>query len=119
MNMIENYYSSIEVKSAGTKGRGVFATSVIADGSIIEIAPYIKVSPKDYKTASDTIFGKYWYEVRGDTCAIGLGYTSLYNHSEDCNAIFSLNAKDSTIKIVACKTILIGEEISIDYGYTP
>jgi SET domain-containing protein len=110
-------YQNGYVGAAGKKGRGVFAKKGLRRGEIIEISPYIEVPPRDDRRLSDSIIESYWYEVRGKWSAIGLGYTSLYNHSKEPNADFSINAKRRTITIKATKTITRDEEITINYGY--
>ena len=93
------------VAPAGKKGRGVFAKKKLQRGEIIEISPYIEVPPRDDRKLSDSIIESYWYEVKGKWSAIGLGYTSLYNHSLEPNADFSINSKRRTITIKALKSI--------------
>jgi len=113
MTSYENGY----VGSAGKKGRGVFARKRLGSGTVIEVSPYIQVPPKDDSKLSDTVIESYWYQVRGKWSAIGLGHTSLYNHSEEPNADFSINSRRRTITIKALKPIRRDEEITINYGY--
>ena len=105
------------VAAAGKKGRGIFARKKLNKGTTIEISPYIQVPPKDDSKLSNTIVESYWYKVKGKWSAIGLGYTSLYNHCTDPNAAFSINSKRRTITIKALKSIRRDEEITINYGY--
>jgi SET domain-containing protein len=109
----------IKIKKAGNKGRGVFATKRFKKGETIEVSPYIETLAKDYKKLSVTRLMYYWYGVRGKKCAIGLGFTSLYNHSLTPNSYFVVREKSKTIKITAHKDIAIGEEICFNYGYNP
>jgi SET domain-containing protein len=105
------------VASAGKKGRGVFAKKRIKTGELIEISPFIELPSREFHRFSDTIIDNYRFEVKGNRCAIGLGHTSIYNHDEEPNAEFSIQAKRRTITIKAIKTIQRGEEITINYGY--
>ncbi len=105
------------VASAGKKGRGVFARKRLVAGVIIEVSPYIQIPPRDDSRLNETVLGSYWFEVKGKWSAIGLGHTSLYNHSEKPNATFSVNARRRTIMIKALKSIRRDEEITINYGY--
>jgi SET domain-containing protein len=109
----------IKIKKAGSKGRGVFAIKRFKKGEVIEISPYIETLEQDYNKLCKTMLMSYWYEVSGNKCAIGLGFTSLYNHSLSPNASFSVREKSKTIKIVAYRDIDIGDEICFNYGYDP
>ncbi len=113
MSTFQNGY----IGSAGKKGRGVFARKRLKSGEIIEIAPYIQIPPRDDSRLSDTIIESYWFEIKGKWSALGLGHSSLYNHSVEPNAEFTLNAKRRTITIKALKSISRDEEITINYGY--
>lgn len=105
------------VASAGKKGRGVFASKSIKKGELIEVAPYIELPSREFHRFSDTIIDSYRFEVKGNRCAIGLGLTSIYNHDEEPNAVFSIQSKRRTITIKALRSIPKGKEITINYGY--
>lgn len=111
----------IRVGNAGKKGRGIFATTNIPEGSIIEQSPYIHIPSKDFEYLQETIIERYWFYVSGRndkaTCAIGLGYTSLYNHSKKPNADWIILPKSKTIKVMALRDIRKNQEITINYGY--
>jgi hypothetical protein len=108
------------VKKAGNKGRGIFATATILPYEVIEIAPYIKVPAQDYDSVGDSMLQYYWYAIGNSNAhAIGLGYTSLYNHDAKPNAEYTLNHSKRIITITSCKKIVTGKEICIDYGYNP
>lgn len=105
------------VGRAGRKGRGVFARKRLTSGELVESSPFIVIPPRDDSRLSDTIVESYWFEVKGKWSAIGLGFTSLYNHSEEPNATFLVSKKRRTITIKAIKSIKRDEEITINYGY--
>jgi SET domain-containing protein len=105
------------VRGAGRKGRGVFALKRLKVGEVVEVSPYIELPSKDYIYCRESVINEYRFEVRGRKCALGLGHTSLYNHSEQSNADFFINSKRRTIMIKAKKFIRRGEEITINYGY--
>ena len=109
----------IYVEQTPDKGRGVFALITFSEGDVIEVAPFIKVPGKDYEKVTNTVLNNYWYDLNKKDCAVGLGYTSLYNHANEPNATYVLNSKNQTIKIVALKDIVKDQEITIDYGYDP
>jgi SET domain-containing protein len=47
---------------------------------------------------------------------VGLGYSSLFNHSEENNAKYKIDYEQDVIRITSKKDIAEGEEILIDYG---
>jgi hypothetical protein len=51
-----------------------------------------------------------------DDVAIALGYGSLYNHSSNNNAEFTLDVKNKQVIIVAKEFILRHDQILINYG---
>lgn len=104
------------VAIAGKKGRGVFATKAFRSGEVIELAPYVEVPKSDSSHIEQTVLNHYWYEVDESTFAIGLGFTSLYNHSEKPNAEFDFDKKSKRIMIRATRPIAPGKEITIHYG---
>lgn len=120
-------YQAIVVKEVNGKGRGVFATSFIASGSIIEVCPVVVISQKDYSLIEKTIIDHYLFEwiVPNDNSALpemtaraamSLGYGAVYNHSSYPNAAFSPDFATKTLVFKAEKDILAGEEITCDYG---
>lgn len=109
--------NKVKIGPAGSKGRGIFAKSQIEPFEIIELSPYIEVPDFDHDILKLTIINYYWFCLLKKMCAVGLGYTSLYNHSDNCNAKFKINKKTRTIKIIAIAKIAPGEEICINYGY--
>lgn len=105
------------VRQTEHNGRGVFSERRYVAGNLIEEAPYIEIPAKECRHIARTILQYYWYALGKNGAAIGLGNTSLYNHSNDPNASYELS--DGLIRIYAVKTILRGDEITIHYGYQP
>jgi SET domain-containing protein len=107
-------------KIAG-KGRGVVATKPIASGEVLERSPVIPIALADSECPGLTDYSLAWgedvpgFEV-GKECAVGLGYLSLYNHSEAPNVTFDHHYDDNEISVLARRDIAAGEELTIDYG---
>jgi hypothetical protein len=102
-------------------GTGVFADELIKPGAVIETAPVILMEQQDKDFLQTTMLYSYYFVV-GDKkfpVALGLGYSSLYNHSYSANATYSISLKNSSITITACKTIKPGEEIMLNYNGSP
>lgn len=109
----------IEVRSAGTKGRGVFATHSIAKDEVIEISPVIALTADDSVIIQQTSLHAYTFANQSDhtemQSCLALGFASLYNHSDKPNADFTVNSKIVIIK--AKSAIKKGTEITINYGW--
>lgn len=111
----------IEVKESSIHGRGVFACNTIKAGAVIEIAPVILLEKAERDFLQTTALFGYYFVVADENTpvALGLGYTSLYNHSYNANAIYSVSIQNKTITVKACKTIHQGNEITLNYNGHP
>jgi len=90
-------------------GYGVFAGKTIKKGEKIEEC-YTIISRGGDKKLEDFYFdadGKY---------ALLLGFGSIYNHSDEPNADYKINAKRRLATIKAQKTIHKGDQIFVFYG---
>lgn len=109
---------SIRVGGSSVHGNGVFATKHFSAGEIIEKAPLLQVP--------DTSMLNYVFRSKVLGCNyIALGYGSIYNHSDDCNAKVSTtyykdgsgyDRQRATFRVIAVKPIDVGSEITINYG---
>lgn len=105
----------LEVRKVAGKGRGVFAGEDIAEGTVLEKAPVL-VLPND--SVEDSPLIHYVYCWTEKTCALALGFGSMYNHSFDPNARYD----DVGIKqkvFTAVRDIKAGEEVTINYNGEP
>ena len=100
-------------------GLGVFATTDIKAGQVIERCPVILVPANEDKLLDRTALTNYYFEFSERYVAICLGYGSLYNHSYHANAIYDVSAKRRLIIFRAVKAIQKNEEICINYNYEP
>ncbi|TDQ19390.1 SET domain-containing protein [Algoriphagus boseongensis] len=115
----------IQVRSSSIHGYGVFAKETILSGELIEEAKGIRLSNRSAyqydKNLNDYIFRHS--DCKCEECSthgslqfVGMGYSSLYNHSEESNATYKIDYEHDVIRITAKKDINEGEEILIDYG---
>ncbi|MBS1655550.1 MAG: SET domain-containing protein-lysine N-methyltransferase [Bacteroidetes bacterium] len=111
----------IEIKQSPLHGQGVFALKEFRAGEIIEIAPVILLGPGEREELQTTSLFSYYFLLKSKKkpVALGLGYSSLYNHLQKANAAYSVSLKNATITIRAYKNILPGEEITLNYNGTP
>ncbi len=100
-----------------SKGRSVFTSEDITEGSIIEICPVIIINPEETTTIHKTQLHDYYFiwDIETGSSAIALGYGSLYNHSDDPNSEFEVDRSNQTIRFVALKHILAGTELTVNY----
>jgi uncharacterized protein len=113
--------AGVVIKPSSLHGNGVFANQLFRPGAVIEIAPVILMEQADKDFLLSTMLYNYYFVV-GDTkfpVALGLGYSSLYNHAYSANATYTISLKNASIKITACKTIQSGDEITLNYNGSP
>lgn len=99
----------------GKKGRGVYTNQDIPIDTVIEYSPVIT----NYSTTwNDTPYELkkmvFSFPQGSDNYVIGLGYTSLYNHDDQNNAMWYTGEGGVIIKTV--KNINVGEEVCVHYG---
>lgn len=106
------YFAPSEIE-----GLGVFTSTAISNGSLLEICPIIKLGKKDTKRIKKTNLFDYFFSwgKKLKRSAIVLGYGSLYNHSKTPNAEFRIDYNANVITFHSIKNISIGEEITTDY----
>ena len=111
----------IEIKQSPLHGQGVFACKAFKPGDIIETAPVILLEKSEKEFLQSTALFSYYFLVGDENTpvALGLGYSSLYNHAYKASAVYSISLKDVTIKIKACKLIKPGDEITLNYNGSP
>lgn len=101
-------------------GRGVFAKNQIKKGEIIEVCPVIELSKSDYPHIKQTLLRNYYFmwSDKQDIVALGLGFSSLYNHSyDDVNATYIKNFSEHTITFKALRDIQKDQEILVNYNF--
>lgn len=103
------------------RGRAVFTSKVIPQGTVIEIAPMIVFSEKDRLLLNDTFLYEYYFEwgKSGRKGALALGFGSLYNHSYSPNARYIPDFDLNVLEFVAIRDIHPGEEICVNYNLDP
>ena len=108
------------VAPSDQRGRGVFASEMIAADTIIEISPVLVLSMEDRKRVEETLLYDYifaWGEDGRKAC-IALGYLSLYNHSYNANCDYEMDFDDELMTIKTVRVIQKGEELFINYNAT-
>ena len=109
------------IKHSVIHGRGVFTRSVIKPGELIERAPLILIDHKESGLLKQTVLHDYYFLVKNleSPIAVGLGSSSLYNHSCPSNATYTIDLVRKIIIIKAYRHINPLEEITINYNGLP
>ena len=99
------------------RGRGVHTTELIRKGSVIEVCPVIVLNELETQLVDKTILYDYYFvwDIEAKEIAMALGYGSLYNHSSEPNAEFTIYADSREIQFIALRDIEPGSEINISY----
>ncbi len=104
------FQNKLVVKKSPMHGFGVFAGKTIKKGEKIEEC-YIIIS----KRGGDKALEDYYFDAKGKN-AVFLGFGSIYNHSDNPNADYTINQKKRIATIKASETIPKGKEIFVSYG---
>jgi uncharacterized protein len=113
----------IEIRASPARGRGLFARTAIAPGTVIEAAPVIVIPGVDCPALDRTIIYDYYFHWDGDPegqgrGALALGLVTLCNHASPPNARVERNYARQTLDLLAVAPIAAGDELTIDYGCT-
>jgi SET domain-containing protein len=109
---------SLYIRHTNNKGKGVFTSQFILEGTEIEVAPVIIIPPSEIELINKTNLYNYYF-LWGETkqsAAIALGYGSMYNHSYQPNVAYKMDFKKETITFVAWKNIEATHELCINYN---
>jgi hypothetical protein len=108
----------IHIDKSPIHGLGVFATIDIENGELIEECPVLTLPINKGEITSLLIDYRFnWPQgLEYEEQVIGLGYASLYNHSESANAYWISDIDKKTFKFFSNRKINQGEEILIWYG---
>ena len=114
-------HAPLEVRTSGSRGRGVFALTAIPAGSLIESVDVIPIPREEMDSIEACILADYYFRWGDDgrEGAIALGYGSLYNHSYTPNARYVKHFEHGTIDFIALRDIAAGEEIRTNYNGVP
>lgn len=99
-------------------GRGVFTSSAIEKGTVVEISPVIVMTAEERKLLDKTLLHDYIFEWGGNKkqCCMALGYVPVYNHSYKSNCEYEMDFDNESISIKTVRYIKEGEELFINYN---
>jgi uncharacterized protein len=109
--------TNIYVAVSPIHGRGVFAQQPIKSGSIIEECPVIKMKLAEMTVRKHMLLNYYAFMIdeQHEYTGIALGYGSLYNHADKCNAMYYYNKEKELMIFEAIQPIAQHQEITINY----
>ncbi len=109
---------SIYIDNSPGKGRAVYTSADIKEGTIVEISPVIVMSSQERKLLDQTLLHDYIFEwgIKKDQCCMALGYIPVYNHSYESNCEYFMNFDEQHIFIKTVRPIKAGEELTINYN---
>jgi hypothetical protein len=95
-------------------GMGVHTEYDLPKGSVIEEAHVLILDQKMHEI--DHKLQKYVFAFLGKS-AVGFGFSSIYNHSEDNpNVMWEVDADNNILKFSTIRDIKRGEELFVNYG---
>lgn len=93
-------------------GYGIFTNDFIESGTFVEMAPVIICSEP---LVDQNIF-KYVLAWDNNNLAIPLGWTGLYNHSDNNSCEFSTNWQYGLLAVITLRDIKKDEQLTVSYG---
>jgi SET domain-containing protein len=109
---------SLFIAPTAERGRGVFTSTDIDKGTVIEISPVIVMTREERKLLDQTLLHDYIFEWGADPkgCCMALGYIPLYNHSYRANCEYEMDYGQQLITVKSVRFIKAGEEVFINYN---
>jgi hypothetical protein len=106
------------ILETANRGRGVFTTEAIPEGTTIEIAPVIVLNQTERTIVDTTLLHDYIFEwgINEQEAAVALGYVSIYNHNVDANCTYEMDFENKTIQIQTKRAVAVDEELCINYN---
>ncbi len=110
----------LEVRQYGPKGRGVCVLQDISPGTVLEKLPVLIIDKMTYAITKmlPIVRHTFVWSDNKSTGAIGFGFASLCNHSEQPNAIIRKNKDEESIELIADTFIPAESEVTIRYRRT-
>lgn len=110
--------SGVRVGRSPIHGFGMFATRDLEVGEVLERSPVLVIEEDDEALVAETVLDGYCYTWDGGL-GLGLGYTSLYNHSSSPNARYWTMPEHGMIEVVVHRPVSAGEEVLVTYNGDP
>jgi SET domain-containing protein len=109
---------SLVVAPTAHMGRGVFTTTDLPAGAVIEVSPVIVMKGEERTLLDQTLLHDYIFEWGPESreCCMALGYVPLYNHAYRSNCEYEMDYDAETITVRTVMDVVAGEELFINYN---
>lgn len=109
--------NKIEVKDSPIHGRGIFATSDINAGEVLEECHFFTLSHTHTSANDGSLYQMVfcWPMGNKECHAVVLGCGSIYNHADDNNATWETDEYHRLYRFYATQHIKSGQEILLNY----
>jgi hypothetical protein len=104
--------ANIEVKPSPIHGLGVFATAAIPANTLLEECHLL------FFPSESTLLRSYQFRLNDAMCVLPLGCGAIYNHADQPNASYDMDAVRNVMLVKSKRPLAKGEEIFISYGET-
>mgnify|MGYP001178559364 CR=1 FL=1 len=105
----------VEVRRSPLQGWGVFAIEALEQFELIEECPIVVVENEELGNPQN--LSRYFANLKGhDKVFIGLGFGSLYNHSQDPSVEWYVDGINLTQNYYTTKPVEAGEELFSCYN---
>src|SRR5258708_32142127 len=101
------------VAPTGERGRGVFTSTAIKKGTVIEVSPVIVMTGEDRVLLDQTLLHDYifgWGLRRKGAC-MALGYIPFYNHSYRSNCGNDMDYDHQLLSVQSVRPIKAGKKL--------
>ena len=106
----------IVVGDSPVHGQGVFAAVDIAKGEVVERCPYIVIDDDDLQDENRLNDYLFTSPDAATDYLVVMGLGMMYNHSNDANSEWEIDADNRFVRFTAVRDIKAGEEIFQNYG---
>ena len=110
-------------------GRGIFTSSAIKKGQVVEVCPCVPLTLAEYKAICQTKLENYVYtwigpkqspttpQEKWSSACVVFGLGSMYNHSDSPNLDWTASLSKLSFTFKALRAIKAGEELTHDYSW--
>lgn len=115
MNFI---HPALQVRQTKGRGRGVFTTEDLPEGTVVEVAPVIVMKGSERPLLDQTLLHDYIFlwGKKEDQCCMALGLVPVYNHSYQPNCIYEMNFAKHLMAVITIQDIKAGKELFFNYN---
>lgn len=109
----------IEVRYTSDMGRGVYALTPIAAGTVIDQFHALRLPPVEVAAIQGGELSRFWFEDEDGSASVVFGVIELVNHSlaPNCDRSWHQGPGGEIVRLYAIRDIEAGEQLFIDYEF--